>query len=261
MKALHLATVEKSGTNYARIALMNYLSALSGDHERKTYDDVEAAFPNRQKVDEHKPCRADLLPPGVEDFLYGHNVGWPMKATQDGPVVYLVRNPLDQAVSWFHYAKTRRPKATEEIGILNLSLERLPGFAQKWSSMSAYAERDERATIFHYEDLMEEPERVFSEMFEHWGLPIEPELVSQSIRHSSKKAAQAFEDEKGFMHANPDKRSRWKGKRFVRDGSIGQWRTAFMDEEVKALLTRMEELEIPESDFRYLPRDPHAAGA
>lgn len=194
----------------------------------KTYDDMTAAFPNvvQKGVIGDAPARSDLLPAPYTDFVYGHRP----KAVPNDPLfsraVALVRNPLDQTISHWHYAHVRRSTG---ITLDEFAPENLVAFKKKFSQIKRLSENF-GTPILHYEDLTENPTDTFREAFLHYKLPIDSSAIKLAVDHASIKNARAFEDKHGYMHVS-DVRKRRPGSRarFVRDGSIGQWRTHLPD--------------------------------
>lgn len=194
----------------------------------KTYDDMTAAFPNVVQKGEigSVPARSDLLPAPFTDFVYGHSPRAPFDLDTPGAVIFLVRNPLDNVVSWWHHAFRLKGSADP---IEAMAADRLRQFAKKYAIMQDLS-REHGFPIVHYEDIMERPVPSFAAAFKAVGLPVNEELIALAADHASIRNARAFEDKHGYMHVkNPKKRDPSNGKRFVRDGSIGQWKEHFPD--------------------------------
>ena len=115
-KLLVLNSIPKSGTNYFRIFLANYLSLLS-DPEMKqnvTYAQTSELFPNL--TDDY--IKGIQVPPNplvnsvtaYKDFVYSHRVVSPKRCKPYRSfAIYLYRNPLDVMVSRYYYKVAHRP--------------------------------------------------------------------------------------------------------------------------------------------------------
>ena len=103
-----LSSIQKSGTNYFRRMMANYLMILyQGREEPVTYDEFHnEIFPNIRNayLEEGKAYRSPhpvMRHTPYTDFVYGHKTTFLEYCR--GPVVFLYRNPLDNIVSMYFF--------------------------------------------------------------------------------------------------------------------------------------------------------------
>lgn len=138
--------------------------------------------------------------------------------------VYIVRNPLDVAISYAHHMGKDIDTAIELMSIENnetpgrdMSIYEVFG---SWSQHVWSWTRQAHPAIYvmRYEDMLAEPEKTFGGLADHLLLGASPEQVREAVDRSSFDKLKAQEEEKGFREKPKN------AERFFREGRAGQWK-------------------------------------
>lgn len=173
---------------------------------------MTAAFPDTVLVKTHNALVEDR---GTSMITLEHTAG----------AIYIVRNPLDVAVSYSrHYgvsleeavAALNRP-GNQSIGNQENFVYELHGswseHVKSWTAAPSAA-----LHVIRYEDMAREPQQTFAAVAGFLGLRVAPERVAQAIEHSAFAVLKEQERRAGFRE-----RSR-KSDRFFDSGQVGRGR-------------------------------------
>lgn len=157
-----------------------------------------------------------------------------VKATRGA--IFLVRNPLDVAVSLSHHTgmdldeTIRFMNDTRASNVPEGNSAQLPQLLLDWSSHArSWVDASGLAVLtLRYEDLLRAPEENFLRACAFAGLPTERARVLRAIEHSRFDVLQQQEKKRGFVEA-PANRS------FFRQGRSGTWREMLSDRQVGLL--------------------------
>ena len=275
-----LASYPKSGNTWLRAVLTNYLhddapvsiNALLGPpvaSSRETFDELvglDSSDLTPEEVLRHRSLLHELLArestepagapahEGAPVFVKIHDA---YLRTVDGTalfpkavtagVVYLVRNPLDVAVSYAHHRQRsiddtvrwmNDPEAAEakvDGGIFH----QMPQPLGTWSGhVSSWLDQVELPMhVARYEDLLADPTAAFGAIVRFAGLdragapPDDgPARLARAVRHAGFSGLRAQEEESGFFEKQPTAPS------FFRAGTSGSWREALDPRQVRALV-------------------------
>jgi hypothetical protein len=248
-----LASYPKSGNTWVRLLLANYMSetdepvginqlTVSGmASARISFDGwcgVEASALDDSTVDRLRPAvyrhmaadATDDLFMKVHDAWSENGSGQPMFPPEvTRAVVYIVRNPLDIAVSaaahWHTGLEEMVARMCDPHHRAAAVGERLPdqlqyrlgswgGHARSWLDRSALP-----AHVVRYEDLRDDPERALRGVLRACGVACDDSRVRVAVEFSDFKELQRQERAQGF-------RERPVGARdpFFRRGEVGAWR-------------------------------------
>ena len=268
-----LASYPKSGNTWMRILLTNYLrnadepadiNDLEGGpiaSARGVFDEyvgIEASDLSQDEIEHYRPYvyehqsrefekaktkHPDLPPP----FLKIHDAytytaeGIPLiskKATAG--VIYLLRNPLDVAVSFAHHNNMPLDKMVKRMGDPNFAFVDKPDklhnqLRQKLLTWSAHVtswteEPGLDVLIIRYEDLKANTQQEFSRVIRFAGLDDDPERIAKAVQFSDFKTLQKQEKEHGFREKMP------KAKSFFRKGVVGSWQDSLSEDLVEKML-------------------------
>lgn len=249
-----LASYPKSGNTWVRILLSNYLAdrnepvdinnlggGLYSAGARRLFDEwagVEASALDLAIVDRLRPdvYRHLARDAGENIFLKVHDAwtrndrGQPLFPTDvTAAVVYIVRNPLDMAVSCASHWGVELEQAVERVCDPAYCLARsdagladqLRQFVGSWSShvRSWLDESELRCHVVRYEDLRHDPERALSDIVDTCGLARDSGRVRRAVAFSDFRELQRQERERGFRERPPRARGA-----FFRRGEVGCWR-------------------------------------
>jgi len=253
-----LASYPKSGNTWLRILLTNYLrnadepadiNALDGGpiaSARQVFDDhvgVEASDLTQDEIERYRPAVYELISAqaAAPIFLKVHDAytctpdGIPLisKAATAG-VLYLIRNPLDVAVSFAHHSASTvesivRKMADPDFAFVDKPHALHNQLRQRLLTWSGHVtswvnEPGLRVHVVRYEDMKADPIRIFTGVIRFCGLDDDPVRIAKAVDFSRFDRVQAQEAEHGFGEKMPGAAS------FFRKGQVGSWREGMTDE-------------------------------
>lgn len=150
--------------------------------------------------------------------------------------IYIVRNPLDVAISFSHHLNASIDEAIEQMAIEGLETPvNEKSVYEVYSSWSQHVEswtRKPQRTIYvmRYEDMLNEPEATFRGLARH--LLLEPNAIQleRTIELSSFDKLQSQENEKGFKEKPKD------AKLFFRSGKANQWQEELNGRQIERIV-------------------------
>lgn len=154
--------------------------------------------------------------------------------------IYVVRNPLDVAISMSHHFGIDQNAAIDYPNNENSATENsemfVTEFLGSWSQhVKSWADLEsERVLILRYEDLLEKPAKWFGKVARMIGTE-DRARVERAIRHSDFRALAEMEKRDGFVEVPI------KGKRFFRAGRSNQWREKLSREQVARVVAAHRE--------------------
>jgi len=262
---LWLASYPKSGNTWTRAFLTAYL----GDEDQAVdINDLEGGpiASSRWIFDQAVGIEAScLLPEEVENlrpavyrilardhrrtlFVKTHDA-WTLTPASEPlfpadvtrGAVYIVRNPLDVAVSAAHHFGVTLDAAVAMLGDETHVLSRpaqgigdqLPQRLRSWSGhvRSWLDESGLPVYLLRYEEMLADPVAAFGDLVRFAGLDYNPARVLAAVAACSFDSLQRQEDAAGFRE-----RSAQATAPFFRSGRAGGWRAALTPAQVDALL-------------------------
>ncbi|WP_421726532.1 sulfotransferase domain-containing protein [Bauldia sp.] len=164
--------------------------------------------------------------------------------------IYIVRNPLDVAVSLQSYLGVSLDSAIRSMGAsLNASPTVEIRAQEIWGSWtenvgSWTTNSPPVVHVVRYEDLLADTRNQFDAIVRHLRLDVTPEQVEEALALSSFDRLQAQEAATGFIE-----RPSYSGQ-FFRAGKAGQWRDVLSPEQIDRIVSDHGE---QMSRFGYLP--------
>ncbi|TDR23251.1 sulfotransferase domain-containing protein [Marinicella litoralis] len=275
---LWIASYPKSGNTWVRAFLHNYLD------NKNTAVDINTL--HRDFVDEVKAFRyqpfltkgqstTDLsieevcaIRPMVQAqmaaeapatlFVKTHNFqgaykGFPLHNWQvSSGAIYIVRNPLDVAVSLKHYFDYSYDEAiaymaADMAGTPN-EVENVPQVISSWSQHVASWTQEEgrNMLVLRYEDLLAHTQRSFRKVESLLGLKKDVKRLAKAIRFSSFKQLKQQEQQTGFAEKHEN------AGHFFRKGHTEQWREELSDAQIRQIIT---DHKTQMQRFKYIPKD------
>jgi hypothetical protein len=251
-KIYWLASYPKSGNTWMRVLLTNYLrngdapaniNSLDGGpiaSARKAFDDnvgIEASDLTQAEIELYRPFVYEQLSARSKEplFLKVHDAftytpaGYPLiSKNATGGVLYLIRNPLDVAVSFAHHSAITVKRMVTRMGDRNFSFvsnpnrlhNQLPQKLLTWQEhvTSWVDEPGLNVHIVRYEDMKADPIRSFSDVIRFVGLEDDPKRIAKAVDFSRFERLKKQEEESGFSEKAPQAES------FFRAGVSGSWR-------------------------------------
>jgi aryl sulfotransferase len=260
-----LASYPKSGNTWFRIFLANLLSHLDGPVDindlpvknlvaafRNSFDDITgigAADLTPDEVDRLRPRVYETMAENVEEtlFLKIHDAytrtpeGEPLIPHQvTRGAVYIVRNPLDIAVSFAHHSGEGLDRVIARMGDPDDAFASEPNrlhrqLRQKLLGWSGHVGSwldapDLKLHVLHYEDMHRNPSGAFTAAVRFLGLGHDADQITRAIASSAFGELQRQEQERGFDETNATAPS------FFRKGRVGAWRDELTDAQVDRLI-------------------------
>jgi hypothetical protein len=164
--------------------------------------------------------------------------------------IYVVRNPLDVAISYAHHMGRPIDEAIASMAMVNaetpITDKAVYEVYGSWSQhVESWTRKPHRAIhVMRYEDMVSDPERMFGRLVEHLRLDATPRQVAEAIARSSFQELRAQEAREGFRERSP------AAERFFRDGRAGQWRELLSESQVDGIVRDHGE---QMARFGYLP--------
>jgi hypothetical protein len=259
-KILWLASYPKSGNTWVRLFVSNLVSESRTPFDINRLGEVTLAEPGtpgfalvdprpwqewsdteiaamRPKVQERIAASREGVVPVKTHSAFVKVGGVPtinMNVTQ--AAVYVVRNPLDVAVSYAHHQGL---DIDATIEILNTDMFRTPTnevnvyeVMGSWSQHVASwtATESPMMLVVRYEDMAADPLNTFATLARFMRIMTTPEAIARAVRHADIREAQRMEQDAGFKERTPAQ------DRFFRVGKVGQWRDVLTPEQVAAVV-------------------------
>lgn len=272
-----LASYPKSGNTWLRAFLANYFrnpdqpipindlpKYVLGDnfvthyqrHGGKTPDELTAADIALLRAKVHEWFASAR---GETAFVKTHSMialadGQPLiTPSATAAAIYVVRNPLDVAVSYAHHHGTTLDQTVAALCQENLVLpaagKLLPQVVGSWSQhVRTWTQAPGlRLHVLRFEDMLATPQETFAGVVRFLGLPGDPARLDKALRFSSFRELRRQEAATGFVEARPD-----GGAEFFRAGKTGNWADVLSADQVERLVACHREVMI---DFGYLAPD------
>lgn len=150
--------------------------------------------------------------------------------------VYIVRNPLDVAISFANHMGTDIDEAIEQMAMANLETAiGETSVHEIYSSWSKHVESWTRAPhqtiyVMRYENMLADPFRIFGGLARHLLLRATDHQLNLAIERSSFDVLKKQEEESGFKE-KPE-----KSQRFFREGKSGQWHEKLTRRQVRRIV-------------------------
>lgn len=150
--------------------------------------------------------------------------------------IYIVRNPLDVAISFAHHLGKDIDYAIQQMGLINretsVSDHNVYEVYGSWSqNVESWTRKPHRAIhVMRYEDMLTTPRAVFGALARHLLLDATEQQLDLAIERSSFNELQQQEDEEGYTE-KPE-----TAERFFRSGKAGEWRSVLTEEQVGAIV-------------------------
>jgi hypothetical protein len=181
----------------------------------------------------------------------GHLRGHPLHnpAVAAG-AIYVVRNPLDVAVSMTHHFGLTLDEAIERLGNEQVATGNdelfVTQIVSSWSvHVKGWADlASERVLVLRYEDLLEKPGKHFAKVARMVGIGQDRARIERAVKHSTFQSLASMEKKSGFVEASD------KAARFFRQGRTNQWRETLNREQVTRVIDAHRE---QMTRFGYVP--------
>ena len=266
-----VASYPKSGNTWTRTFLHNL---LRGDVELNkmnlltTWDSRQIWYRplldrplkdcTKQEVAKVRLRANEMIAEQTDDlvFVKTHNamvtdLGTPMvNPGVTAGAVYIVRNPLDVAVSYSHHLDASIDKTIELMNMEGMQVGNREEMAYEvhgawWENVYSWTHKPNPALfVMRYEDMLENPQKIFGDLARFLMINVTGEQVEAAIEASSFERLKSQELEKGFVEKPREEMS------FFREGRANQWQKVLSNSQVDAVIKANR---IQMARFRYLP--------
>lgn len=164
--------------------------------------------------------------------------------------IYVVRNPLDVAVSMTHHFGIGVDEAIERLGNEQVATQNDAMFVTQilgsWSlHVKGWADlASERVLVLRYEDLIEKPAKHFAKVARLVNMGQDRARIERAVQHAAFRSLSSMEKKHGFIEVSD------KASRFFREGKMNQWREALSREQVQRVIDAHRE---QMARFGYVP--------
>ncbi|MCA8930877.1 MAG: sulfotransferase domain-containing protein [Rhodospirillaceae bacterium] len=260
MPIVWLASYPKSGNTWMRGFLANYLSGSGkpvhiNDLARFSFGEHKAEYFERlagRPFDELDAGTINALRPKVQRYIASQDQNTIFVKTHSAVVelagvptiaadvtagaLYIVRNPLDVAVSYAHHMGITYDKAVEELARSTTQLATTRHYAFQllgsWSNhvTSWIAQKAVLFGVVRYEDMARRPEDTFGKVVRALKTPVDKARLRQAVKNTAFGTLRAMEEDSGFIEASR------KAERFFRKGKVGDWRSELSADQVARIV-------------------------
>lgn len=272
-----LASYPKSGNTWTRAFLHNLVRVTSGEAQAQQinelnqfsmtssatylFEKVLGFSPTEKHLDQIAAARAgaqEYLADLVEGLIFvkthqalavdrGHPT---INFSVTSGAIYIIRNPLDVAVSYAHHLAGTVDEAIHlmntknaETAVTDKQVYELYG---SWSQhVLSWTRKPHRAIyVMRYEDMLTDPQKTFGGLARHLLFTPTEQQLADAIDRSSFDRLREQEEQEGFLE-RPD-----VAKRFFREGRTGQWKEVLTPAQVQRIVDAHGE---QMQRFGYLP--------
>lgn len=246
-----LASYPKSGNTWLRAFLSSYrypdraldlnrLLASQIASSRVLFDNIlgiEAADlrPDEIEIFRAKAYRQLALEASEPQYIKAHDLYTPELFPADitKTAIYVVRNPMDVAISYSHHQNTTLKRALKQLSDPEHTLapqqqgapEQLPQRLGRWSEhVESWVECG--AFCVRYEDMLAEPLATFRGIVSHLDGRVQEENLLSALAATGFQKLQELEQQQGFGEKP------LSAKSFFREGKSDQWRESLTPKQV-----------------------------
>jgi Sulfotransferase domain len=164
--------------------------------------------------------------------------------------IYIVRNPLDVAISYTHHIGCTIDQTIEFMGTRNAEMpvtdKQVNEVYGTWSQhVLSWTRKPHQAIyVMRYEDMLAEPAKTFGGLARHLLFAPTEHQLADAVKASSFSELRAQEEKEGFRE-RPE-----KADRFFREGRAGQWKEILTPQQIDRIVNNHGE---QMSRFGYLP--------
>jgi hypothetical protein len=261
-----IASYPKSGNTWARAFLHNLAKACNGesdeqdinemarfstwDLDKKRYAHILGFEPDNSVHRSEIAATRHAVHAQVADATHGlifvktHNAlvmdrgHATVNFAATAGAVYIVRNPLDVAISYAHHGGWPIDAAIEHMSMTDAENDGSDTAVYEvhgsWTQhVWSWTRNAHRALhVMRYEDMLAEPAGTFAALARHLLIDFTPQQLEGAIERSSFARLRAQETERGFRERPPS-----ADGNFFREGRAGQWKDVLTPAQVARVVS------------------------
>jgi hypothetical protein len=182
---------------------------------------------------------------------------------KDARIVYLYRNPLDQAISFFRHAQNHKDqqhryrKDSQGNMVLMTNVKEyihhvgLEAYIKQFLTYKIMKDMwPDNILMVTYKNLTRDPKATFMKILKHFGHDIDNpsrlEKLDIALALSSKDSMKNIENNIGYAFGDDQIDPK---ERHVRDGAIGKWKGYFNNDDLKSIEDKLNLFDLSLADF------------
>src|SRR5665213_1174309 len=257
-----LASYPKSGNTWTRTFLHNLIKVTSGETDvqrinelnrfsmgvagKPLYEELLGFVPTSEHLAQIAAARAQAQQKIADDadglvFVKTHQAmvvdrGHPtINFSVTAGAIYIVRNPLDVAISVAHHAGLPVDAAIEFMGLKNaetpVSEKQVYEVYGSWSQHVLSWTRKPHPAIYimRYEDMLSDSQKAFGGLARHLLFNPSTDELGDAVKRSSFEQLREQEERDGFRE-RPE-----RAQRFFRKGRAGQWKEILTPKQIERI--------------------------
>jgi estrone sulfotransferase len=210
-----LVSYPRSGSTWVRFILCNYIGIKEASFGIVDFQKLDSIMPAIGASNLCKPWQYNSIPRFVKthhrhSFLYG----------RPEQVVYVVRDPRDVMVSYYHFL-TRHRWLGLDLSFSEFVRHKRWGLASWFQHVQSW--RYQASVVLKYERLRKSPLDELLQMFVCLKVAVDHSVLQQAIDLASIETVQAIQQKRGI--SGPRRFD--KSFRFAREGHTRQWSAFF----------------------------------
>lgn len=216
----------KSGNTWMRFLLANVLSDEEIDFvniEDKVIDIYKRNNKEIEENDEHL------------DIFKSHSYFRPKFS--NNKVVYIVRDPRDVVISYYHYFNKTKDNKIEFNQFLKMFLKgdfnKFGSWRDNVGSWLGAKQNSDNFLLIKYEDLLEDTYREFVKVCEFLNIKFDSKSIKIAIENSSFNNLKKIEEE--VENEAEETKNTDKNKKFFRKGKSQEWKDFLTESQVKEI--------------------------
>lgn len=209
---LYVVSFPKSGATWMNFLMANIHLRASGSERRPTFFNITDIIPDIQ-YSRHIRTDALLSFPGYRVFK-SHDIYNPYYKK----VIYVVRDPRDVMVSYYHFAVSLGIYAGDISSFVRSSQFGIESWCEHLRGWMEDSPAGLRIHFIRYEDLKQDAFGTMQKMYTLLGHLLEEDLLREAVEASSFKNMSVLEGEYGY-----GRRKSASKLKFMRKGKSGGW--------------------------------------
>lgn len=213
---IFIASFPKSGNTWMRFILSHLLTNCE---EQLNFTNFDKYIP---EINVHRKLVKKLNRPRL---LKTHS----MYYGEIKKAIYIIRDPRDVYVSYYHHLKKRLPGSWN----LHKFIDKYINKKNSWGNHYESWNKLQNKIIVKYEDLHRNPNKEISKVVDFLNINKNVFLIKQAIEYSSFERLSKIEVVHGRKFLSEKDKS--KASKFMRKGQIGSWKAELDDEDIQKI--------------------------